>query len=227
MKTRLLLAFLFVIVFVTSNGCGGSGGSAGRYVIPGDIPDATGTGTGTGINVTDPDALITSAWEDFKYGAYSSAIGKFNQVLAISNLSDVQKAQANNGLGWSYTKSAGLESGYSYFSQASSVLDEARVGLASAIIRRSQKSGFTQAVSLLEQVGIGNTSFRFQSVHPVGVSNAEAHALLAFAYFWRNSSGDQEKARAQISVARTEDGSSDGTVAQIYNSLRNMGLSGI
>ncbi|MBF0542956.1 MAG: hypothetical protein HQM08_00910 [Candidatus Riflebacteria bacterium] len=227
MKARTLSIIIFGLIFTLANGCGGSGGSPGRYAIPGDVPTATTTGTGTAIGTTDPDALLASAWQDFQYGAYSSAISKFNQVLTLSNVSASQKADANNGLGWSNTKSTGLESGYNFFSQAASSNDEARIGLASAIIRRGQKSGFTQAVTLLEQVGLVNTSFRFQSTHSIGVSNAEAHALLAFAYFWRGGVGDQDKARSQISTARTEDGSSDSSVAQIYKTLQDMGLTGI
>jgi hypothetical protein len=51
--------------------------------------------------------------------------------------------------------------------------------------------------------------------------------MLAFCYFWRNELGDHDKARAQINVARAEDSSNDSSVAQIYNSLKDLGLSGI
>lgn len=232
MKTQHLVLFLLLMTFVIASGCGSSsGGGSGRYVVPGEVPTTTGstgtTGTTGTTGETNPDSLVLSAWEDFKFGAYSSAISKFNQVLTISGITDTQKMEAYNGLGWSQAKSSGIESGYSSFAQAANTLNESRIGLASALIQRGQKSGFTQAVSLLEGVGLGNTAFKFAATHPIGVSSAEAHAMLAFAYFWRNSSGDQDKARQQISVARTEDGSADSAVAQIYKTLKDLGLTGV
>ena len=231
MKTQHLVLFLLLMAFVAASGCGSSGGSSGRYVVAGEVPTTSGgTGTGDGggtTGETNPDSLLLSAWEDFKFGAYSSAISKFNQVLTTSGVTDTQKKEAYNGLGWSQAKSSGIESGYSSFAQAATTHNESKIGLASALIQRGQKSGFTQAVSLLEGVGLGNTSFRFSATHPIGISNAEAHAMLAFAYFWRNGSGDQDKARQQISVARTEDGSADSAVAQIYKTLKDLGLTGV
>ncbi len=231
MKYRVLMMVTVACMLLVFAGCGGGGGGTGRYTLPGELPTGgTGTGSSTGTGVsgeTDPEALTLSAWDDFKYGAHSSAIAKFNQVLGTANITDRQKAEAYNGLGWAQTKSSGAESAISAFSQASSLLDEARVGLAAAMIQRGQRSGFLQAIQLLEQVNLGNTATRFTSTHPIGVSNAEAHALLAFAYFWRASPGDDAKARNQITVARTEDPATDSSVAQIYQTLRSLGLSGI
>lgn len=232
MKRRVLSLITVIVTLVVFAGCGGGGGGTGRYTLSSEIPTPggilTSTSTGTGSQAeTDPEALLASAWEDFRYGAYSSAIGKFNQVLTINTITDRQRAEAYNGLGWSQTKSSGAESAISNFSQSSSTLDESRIGLAAALIQRGQKSGITQAIQLLEQMGLGSTGTRFTAIHPIGVSNAEAHALLAFAYFWRGSAGDDAKARSQINVARTEDPSPDGAVSQIYQTLKNLGLSGI
>jgi len=220
-----------VTIILLASGCGGGGGGSGRFTLPGEIPSpggggGTGTGTGGG-GETDPDALIASAWEDFKFGAYSSTISKFNQVLTLSDITDSQKTDAYNGIGWSQTKSAGVESGYSAFSQAATTQNEARIGLAAALIQRGQTSGFLQAIQTLETVGLGNPSFKFQSTHPIGVSNAEAHAMLAFCYFWRKSTDDEDKAKSQIKIARFEDPSNDSSVAQIYKTLKDMGLQGI
>ena len=227
MNNKTLIVTIVGIIILVASGCGGGGG--GSYTLPGEIPSpgsGIGTGTGTG-GETDPDSLLASAWEDFKFGAYSSAISKFNQVLTISNVTDTQKVEAYNGLGWSMTKSSGVESGYSSFTQAAGSHNEARVGLASSLLQRGQKSGFSQAIQVLEAVGLGNSSYRFQSTHPIGVSNAEAHAILAFCYFWRNSTNDTDKARSQINVARSEDSSNDSSVAQIYQTLKDLGLTGI
>lgn len=232
MRQKYLALITIGVIFLIASGCGGGGGGSGRYTLPGEIPDPSGGsgggggGGGTG-GETDPDSLLASAWEDFKFGAFSSAISKFNQVLAISGITDTQKAEAYNGIGWAQAKSAGIESGYSSFTQAASTLNESRVGLAAALIQRGEKTGFAQAIQVLEQVGLSNTAYRFQATHPIGVSNAEAHAMLAFAYFWRNGAGDIDKARAQITVARSEDGSADGSVAQIHKTLKDLGLTGI
>jgi hypothetical protein len=230
MNRNHLILLTIGVIFLLASGCGGGGGGSGRYTLPGEVPTTgtTGTGTGTGTSgETDPNSLIASAWEDFKFGAYSSAISKFNQVLTLTNITDAQKTDSYNGIGWSQTKSAGVESGYSAFTQASNTENEARIGLAAALIQRGQKSGFLQAIQTLEAVGLGNPSSKFQQVHPIGVSNAEAHAMLALCYFWRQSSGDTDKAKAQINIARTEDSSNDSSVAQIYKTLKDMGLTGI
>ena len=226
-------AFLIVlgIVFLLTNGCGGGGGGGGRFTLPGEIPTGSTGGTGTGgtggggtSGQTDPTALTNSAWDDFKLGAYSSAISKLNEVLARTDLTDAQKVEAYNALGWAQAKSSGIESAFNSFSQAASANNESRVGLAAVYLQRGQKSSMAQAVQLLETVGLGDTSFRFQATNPIGVSNAEAHAMLAFCYFWRGESGDDTKARAQIAVARSEDPAADSSVGQIYTTLQAMGL---
>lgn len=227
-KKLIILLSIGIAIIMLANGCG-SGGGSGRYTIPPEIP-SPGAGAPPGIGgpgETDPDSLIASAWEDFRYGAYSSAINKFNQVLTMTSISESQKAKAYNGLGWSMTKSTGVESAYSAFTQAATTNNEARIGLASALMQRGQNSGFRQAIQLLEQVGLHNTAYTFQSTNPIGIDNAEAHAMLAFCYFWRNELGDHDKARSQINVARAEDGSNDSSVAQIYKALKDLGLSGI
>lgn len=229
MNRKIISLILLAVIFVASGGCGGGGGGSGRYTLPGEIPTTGGTGGGGtgGTGETDPDALIASAWEDFKFGAYSSAISKFNQVLSLTNVTETQRVEAYNGLGWSQSKSGGMESGFSAFSQASSANSEARVGLAASLIQRGQRSGVLQAIQLLTDVGLANTAYRFTSTHPIGVSNAEAHAMLAFSYFWRNQPGDDALARNQINAARAEDSSADSTVAQMYKTLKDMGLTGI
>ncbi len=228
-KIMVIIAIGIVTLFLAS-GCGSSGGGSGRYTIPPEIP-TPGTGIGGGgtgeIGESDPDSLIASGWEDFRFGAFSSAINKFNQALTITSITNTQKVEAYNGLGWALTKSSGVESGYSAFTQAAATNNEARIGLAAALIQRGQNAGFKQAIQLLEQVGLNNTAYIFQSTHPIGISSAEAHAMLAFCYFWRNELGDHDKARAQINVARAEDSSNDSSVAQIYKTLKDMGLSGI
>ncbi len=232
MNRRNFVIVTIGIIILAASGCGGGGGGSGRYTLATDVTGSgTGTGggggTGTTTTETNPDSLLLSGWEDFKYGAYSSAISKFNQVLTISSITDSQKSDAYNGVGWSLAKSSGVESGYSSFAQAASLQNESKVGLAAALIQRGQRSAFATAIQNLEAIGLGNTAYTFTETHPIGVSNAEAHAMLALCYFWRNASGDTDKARSQINAARSLDSSSDSSVAQIYATLKALGLTGI
>ncbi len=223
MNRKSIVLFAIISIILIASGCG-SGGGSGRYTIPDEVP-SSGTGGTTGgggtTGETSVESLIASGWEDFKYGAYSSAINKYNQALTTTTITDAQKIEAYNGLGWALTKSTGAESAYSAFSQAASVNNESRVGLAASLIQRGQKDNFAQALKLLEEVGLRETSSTFSSTHPIGVSNAEAHAMLAWCYFW---TGDTTRAATQITFARSIEQSNDSSVTQIYNSLVAMGL---
>ena len=226
-KRLIAICVVLVITLTLANGCGSSSGT-GRYTVPSDVigigsggSASTGGGSGGGIVETDVDSLIASAWEDFRYGAYSSAISKFNEALLSTNVSDTQKANAYNGLGWALLKSSGAESAYSAFTQASSLNDEAKVGLAAALMQRGTRASCQQAITLLENLGLKETSTVFTAIHPIGVTNAGAHAMLAWCYF---ICGNDEAARTQIIFARAADGTGDSSVNQIYNSLVAMGL---
>lgn len=227
LKTRTAIPVIIVLIILIASGCGVGGGS-GRFSLPGEIPTIPGVEPDpTDPGETDPDALLASAWEDFRFGAYSSAISKFNQVLTLTSATQNHKVLAYNGLGWSQTRFSGVESGYFAFIRAASSNNEAKIGLAAALMQRGRNTEITQAIKLLEEIGLSNTAYRFQSSNPIGVSNAEARAMLAFCYFWRGNTGDNEKARVQIGVARSEDSSGDSSVAHIYRSLKELGLDGI
>lgn len=222
MNKKLIAVIAGMAVVVTlANGCG-SGSGTGRYSVPSDIINGGGGGGGGGGGTveTDVESLIASGWEDFKYGAYSSAISKFNDALANAKITDSQKASAYNGLGWANLKASGADSAYSAFNQASKLNDEAKIGLAAALMKQG-KSGCQQAAGLLEDLGLKETSTTFTAIHPIGVTNAGAHAMLAWCYFMI---GNDDGARQQIVFATAADGMSDSAVAQIYNSLLAMGL---
>jgi tetratricopeptide (TPR) repeat protein len=219
MNRRIIVLVAILSIIMIASGCG-SGGGSGRYTIPPEIP-TPGTGGGGsgggGIGETDVNTLILSGWDDFKYGAYSSAINKFNQALTSTSLTDAQRIEAYNGLGWALTKSTGVESGFSAFTQAASVNNESKIGLAAAHIQRGQSTGFLQAVKLLEEVGLHLTSTQFVAKNPIGVSDAEAHAMLAWCYYW---TGNSTKALTQINHARSIEAANDSSVSQIFNSLK-------
>lgn len=225
MNKKLITVIAIMAAIVTlANGCG-SGSGTGRYSVPSDIINGgggsgDGGGGGGGTVETDVESLIASGWEDFKYGAYSSAISKFNEAILNSKITDSQKASAYNGLGWSQLKSSGAESARPAFTQASTLNNEAKIGLAAALMQQG-KSGCQQAAALLEDLGLKETSTSFTAIHPIGVTNAGAHAMLAWCYFMI---GNEDGARNQITFARAADGTADSSVAQIYNSLVAMGL---
>lgn len=223
MNKKLVAVLAGMAVVITlANGCG-SGSGTGRYSVPSDIINGGGGGTsggGGGTTETNVESLILSAWEDFKYGAYSSAIAKFNDAISNANIKAEQKPEAYNGLGWSYLKSQGASSAKAAFETASTQNDEARIGLAASLMNDG-KDGCRRAAELLENMGLKETSTVFTAKHPIGVSNAGAHAMLAWCYF---IIGNDDGARNQIKFAISADGTSDSAVAQIYNSMLAMGL---
>lgn len=218
MKNKIAIIILLTFVAVSlMTGCGASSGT-GRYIVPSEISGggsgSGGTsGTGGGQVETDVDTLTTSAWSDFGYGAYSSAINKFNEATLNSNITAIQLAGANNGLGWSLTKANGATAGLPYFLRAADLIDEAKLGLAAAYI---QSGDYENAKNYLEVLGLNNTSFTLTTVHAVGISNAEAHAMLALAYFMTS---DRQGCIDQMKCATANDLSSDSSVKQIRTAL--------
>jgi len=222
----MVLMTIGIIIFVAS-GCGGGGGGSGSYTLPGEIPTSgTGTGTGTGTGgttETDPDSLIASAWEDYKFGAYSSSVSKFNQVLSLTTVTESQKSEAYNGLGWSLAKSSGTSSAISAFTQGASLSNEARIGLAAALIQSGEANGLPNAIKAIRDAGIVSPSSKFtpRVDHPIGISNAEVHAMLAFCYFW---TGDKTSAASHLTQAHQEDPASGSPTDQIYQTLVRLGV---
>lgn len=224
MKNRIMIMLVVLAAtIVMANGCGSSSGT-GRYTIPMEITGPSGGTGGTGdsgssdgsTSQTDVKSLLSSAWSDFGYGAYSSAINKFNEVLLRSNLTTSEQAEANTGLGWSLTKANGVSAGRGYFAKASDYNDDAKIGLAAANI---QAGDYSSAKSWLVQLGLNNTSYEFTSNHPIGVSSAEAHAMLALAYFME---GYRDDAKEQMNAATASDLSSDSSVRQIRQTLLSL-----
>ncbi len=227
MNRKFLVLMIIGSIILVASGCGGGGGGSGRYTLPGEIPTSgTGSGGGDGgggTTETDPDSMIASAWEDYKYGAYSSAIGKFNQVLSLTSVTESQKAESYNGLGWSLTKSSGVSSAISAFTQGASLSNEAKIGLAAALIQRGEANSLPNAIQAIRDAGIVSTSSKFtpRVDHPIGISNAEVHAMLAFCYFW---TGDKTSAASHLTQAHQEDPASGSPTDQIYQTLVRLGV---
>lgn len=223
MKNRIMIMLVVLAAtIVMANGCGSSSGT-GRYTVPMEITGGGGTGSTGGTTgpggpggpgtQTDVKTLLSSGWSDFEYGAYASAINKFNEVLLRSNLTDGERAEANTGLGWSLTKANGVSAGRTYFARASDINNDAKIGLAAANI---QAGDYNSAEHLLEILGVNDLSYEFSSNYPIGISSAEAHAMLALAYFMN---GNRSGAKDQINAATASDLSADSSVRQIRQTL--------
>ena len=75
---------------------------------------------------------------------------------------------------------------------------------------------------MADELQLANPTFVLGIEHTcIGVSSPEAHAMLAYAYYWRNQ---PELAKAQINQARVDDSSTTGTVYQIFTTLTAAGL---
>lgn len=243
-KNLVKTAFVMFIVGVSLViGCGGGGGGTGRQTLPGENPAGpviiigTGTGTGTGTSTgtgtgtgtgTDTDLTVdekvTKGWTEMAAGNWGGAMLHFEDALNDTRATVAQRQQAFNGRGWSRVKYYNTLAGMSDFMQAGDLM-ESLLGYALGLIQQSTQSGIAQAVTILKNIGLDSETYTLTLEHQsIGVSTAEARAMLAYALFWRANPGDDIEASRLINIARAEDPSETSAVAQIYNTLIAAGL---
>jgi hypothetical protein len=71
------------------------------------------------------------------------------------------------------------------------------------------------AIALIEGIDPGNPNFTYVDKFGIGITNAQVHALLAYAYF---VSGNQGDSKTQLSIATTLDPNfATNNVGQIIN----------
>ncbi|MFZ2961418.1 MAG: tetratricopeptide repeat protein [Candidatus Ozemobacteraceae bacterium] len=169
-STLLVLAFALPATMFLS-GCGG--GVAG---------EGTNTYSQTsGTPIVRSDSFNDKGWTLIGLGQYESAVAAFNQVLNDSPTDD-ERSEANNGLGWARSHLGSLADGIPWFENAIAKSNDAKVGLAAAYIQKGSKADLEKAVDLLyKQIGGENANFHYVPRRATGVSDAECHALLAFA----------------------------------------------
>lgn len=247
-----LLSITFLTLLTTiimTIGCGGGGGGSGRQILPGENPTgpitgtgtgtststgtstgtgtgtSTGTGTGTGTTVSQK---IDSGWAEMSSSNLYGAILYFDSAISDSRTTDEQRKQAYNGRGWAKVKYTRTTDGISDFIMAGDI-PESLLGYAMGLVQQSTSDSVSKAVDIFEQLGLGDENAQLQGIEHqiIGITSAEAHAMLAYAYFWRGQSEDGDKARKQILAAREVDKSETSTVGQIYNTLKKAGLTGI
>ncbi|MFC1744292.1 hypothetical protein ACFL35_09865 [Candidatus Riflebacteria bacterium] len=223
-KNRLLFLLIpFILVLFAFLGCGGSNGGTGRMVEKGElVPFSPFTEDTTQVVSDDVDSLIESAYTLFEIQEYSNATAAFSNLTSRTDLSTNQRVKSLVGLGWSQFKSQGADASISSFNETVSLSPgnaDAKVALGAALVQSNANRDVNRAVTLLEEVGLGNTAFVYNQERRFGISNAEAHALLALAYWLRNQTGDRDAAKGQINTAKAADSAGDSSVAQIEQTL--------
>lgn len=184
-KIAILILVLFSIPMIQN--CGGSDNGGGRS----DIIVA--------------DQLINDGWDAVALGNYQTGASSFQQALGMP-LSDAQRVNAYNGLGWAMSKDGKILESIQYFEVAADKENEAKVGLAGALIYRHQTTvDYIRAAELL-----GNMPpEKFSATHSgLGLSAAKVHALAALAYAL---SGDQTMAQTYMNKAAALDSMMVGT----------------
>lgn len=152
-----------------------------------------------GANVISGNAYIRQGWSYVDNGSYDSAIVQFNKALT-DGPSEQEAAEANNGIGWAKARKASLKSGMTFFAKASELSNDAKVGLAGAYLQQASQDDMRQVIDILaNQLGEGKPFFTYEPEFNTGVSNAEVHAMLAYAYAATN---DIEHATEQLNYAK-------------------------
>ncbi len=161
-----------------------------------------------GTPIVRGNAFNDLGWENIVKGQYDSAITQFNKVLN-DNPTDEEKAEANNGIGWAKSYLGELKDGMTWFEKAKDISNDAKVGLAAGYLQKASRSDMEMVIDLLfKQLGKENEHFAYTARRNTGVSNAETHAMLAYAYA---SVGENDKARDQLEYAKELDPDFEGT----------------
>ncbi len=188
-KKRLTAVLLAIPLLLGLTGCTGGVNGEGTGSYSQDI----------GTPIVRGNAFNDAGWGYIDKGQYESGIAQFNLVLN-DNPTDDEKAQANNGIGWAKAKMGQLKDGMPWFTKAVDWSDDAKVGLAAAYLQMASKADMEMVVDLLyKQLGKENENFVYTPRRNTGVSNAEAHAMLAYAFA---AVGEDEKAQHQIDHAK-------------------------
>ncbi|HAE38052.1 MAG TPA: hypothetical protein DCG57_05355 [Candidatus Riflebacteria bacterium] len=189
MKKHLGVILLALSLTVGLTGC--TGGVNGE----GDSDYSYNIGT----PIVRGNAFNDQGWSYIEKGQYDSSIAQFNKVLN-DNPTDDEKAEANNGIGWAKAKLGQLKDGMPWFEKAKDLSNDAKVGLAGAHLQLASRSDMERVIDLLyKQLGKEDAHFKYVSRRNNGVSDAEAHAMLAYAYA---AIGQDELAREQLDYAK-------------------------
>lgn len=204
LKKRLFAILIAIPILLGFTGCSG-GGVNGEGTSSTPAPDIN--------SVIRGNEYLETGWDYINKGLYDSAVTQFNKVLENSPTMQ-EKADANNGIAWAKSFGGKLKDGIKWFILAKELNDDAKVGLASAYMQQASKTDMEEIIELLlNDLGKGNPNFEYKASRPVGVTNAEVHAMLAYAYAATDKDDD---AYVQLEFAKTLDPNYENTtVGQI------------
>ncbi len=190
MKSKHITAVLLVLpMLIGLTGCSGGVNGEGSSNYSYDV----------GTPIVRGNAFNDLGWANIAKGQYDSAISQFNKVLNDNPTID-EKAEANNGIGWSKAYLGRLRDGREWFEKAKDVSNDAKIGLAAGYIQEASRSDMEKVVDLIyKQLGNENPHFKYTARRNTGVSDAEAHAMLAYAFA---AIGENDKAREQLDYAK-------------------------
>lgn len=162
---------------------------------------------------------IQTGYQQLSAGALTGARGIFLQVIG-DNATAGERSQAWTGVGFVDTRQLGTAEGIEEFETGFSLDNtnpDARVGLAGALISRGEPADIDRAITLLQGIQPGNENFVYTDRFRLGISNAEVHALLAYAL---RVDGQLQASQRQRDIAQNLDANvDDTTVDQILSVL--------
>lgn len=234
MKRYIFLVFIMLLIF---SGCGGGGG--------GDTTTGGGGNTGGGNTLpTAPAAQLSYADQKMSAGDYAGAKTAFDALKNNAQSTDTQKRQGAAGSLLCEVKTGSKElsgddliaslvlitnpatSSFSPLHAGTSevtIPPDAYLLLGIAYMTRNKAGDNAKALDVMLKIGGSpfNQNFVFSSQIGMDVTNAEAHALLAMAYFYNDN---QSGSSSQLSIARSLDPSASyQLVTEIGNAITVMG----
>lgn len=207
LRRAVLLAGTLLLVGLV--GCGADPG--GDFLDDGFTQD--------GLPIGTIQEKIVSAYEALAANSLTQARNSFLTIIG-DGPSDANKSQAWAGIGFVDARNLGTAEAITEFQTAydlDNTNPDARVGLAGALISRGTAADIDEAINLLEGLDTGNPSFTYTDRYKLGISNAEVHAMLAYAL---RVDGQVQASNTQRDIAQNLDANvDDTTVDQILDVL--------
>ncbi|MFC1746039.1 hypothetical protein ACFL35_18750 [Candidatus Riflebacteria bacterium] len=208
-NSKIITSFL-VLTLMLLSGCGGGAGGLGD--------DYDSLGRTTGVRITDQITLIKNAWALVEKAAFDSAVVEFNRILN-DNPNEQQRYEVIAGLGFATAKRDSALASLPIFEQAWEKDNNAKAGYAGALIARGTKEDLEKVITVLTSIEPRSEKFLWEPRVETGVTNADLHAMLAYAYFYR---GDLSKATIHIDFAKVQNKGNSESVNAIARVIEDL-----
>lgn len=111
-----------------------------------------------------------------------------------------------------------MKDGMKWFQLAAPYSDDAKVGLGAAYMQLGSLTDLEEAIEVLYvQLFGGNPRYNYSQRRSTGVTNAEVHAMLAYAFA---ATGDVEKSEEQMAYAKELNPNYSGqTIDQLFKAI--------